>query len=239
MIINKNIKNLGIGPHVSKIIHDLANGEYCILIGGDDISKKNHAEKAVSYIEGKFKDFNMLDFNANIIDNKGKFVRKIEIDYDYKKFGLNDFIIANNIKSFAPGRIIKKSFFKSFDPISNNCPTEDVIIVLRSLLTGGFIRLNEILVSYRRHDENVSNQKGLAKFSNFAIIAQFTSDIIQAFNKNLINEKQAKLLIKRTSFELTLRNIKFSKKWYNRNKYISIALVIIAKYIYKIKNFFK
>lgn len=239
IIINRNEKNLGIGPHVSKIIYDLSKGEYCVLIGGDDISKKNHVATAVAYIEGKFKDFNMLDFNANIIDSNGDFIKKIKLNYDYKQVKLVDFLKANKLESFAPGRIIKRNFFKSFDPISNNCPTEDVVLVLRSLLAGGFIRINEVLVNYRRHEANISSKENIAKFSNLAIIAQFAKDIIHLFNKNEINEKLTILLFQRIKLEYKLRNIQFSDKWYNKNVRIKLLIVKLYKFIFRIKFFFK
>lgn len=238
IIINRNKKNLGIGQHVSKILYELTNGDYCILLGGDDISTPNHVERAIYYIEGPFKNFKMLDFNANIIDSKGNFKRKNKFDYNYKENKLIDFLKVNKLESFAPGRLLKKELLKSFEPISSNCPTEDVVLILRSLLLGGFVRIDEVLVNYRRHENNISNPSNIAKFSNLAITAQFTKDVIHLFNNNHLNEKLTILLLKRIILEFKLRNIQFINKWYNKNPRMRLLLVNLYKLNFRVKSFF-
>lgn len=237
IIINRNKKNLGIGQHVSKILYELTNGDYCILLGGDDISTPNHVERAIYYIEGPFKNFKMLDINANIINSYGDYLRKTKFNFDYKKYNLIDFIKANKIMSFAPGRVIKRELLEDFEPISRNCPTEDVVLVLRSLLLGGFVRTSEVLINYRRHENNISNPTNIAKLSNLAIITQFTKDVIHLFNNNRLNENLTVLLFKRIRLEYKLRNIKFINKWYNKNNRIKLFITFYYKLIFRIKLF--
>ena len=144
IILNKNDKNLGIGAHFSKVYDTIATGDLLIGLGGDDFAKDNHAAYAVGKMEDH-QDVNLIDFSAEIINQRDEFVKKIELDFKLKKFLIEDYINLKHINSFAPGRIIRRELLSSFRPISKNCPTEDSVFVLRSLLTGGFIRINEAI----------------------------------------------------------------------------------------------
>lgn len=237
IIVNRNETNLGIGGHVSNICYSIANGDYLILIGGDDISVEKHVEQAVESIE-KYPSVSMVDFNAEIINEKGNVIREIELDFDTKKFSLDDYIHMRKIQHFAPGRIFKRDLIDSFNPISRNCPTEDTVFVLRSLLIGGFMRMNLPLVKYRRHSSNTSSADGLSQLSNFAIVSQFISDVLYLFNSNILNEKLSTLLLKRLYLELKIRDLKFSK---SRNRVIAKGKQIYVEILrlkFLLENYF-
>ena len=234
IILNKNEINLGLGGHFSKVCYTIAKGDYLIISAGDDISKINHVEKAVINIE-KFHEVKMIDFSAEIIDENGSFVKKIQLDFDYKKNTLLDYLNLKKIELFAPGRIIDKELFHSFEPIYGKCPTEDSVMVLRSLLMGGSIRVNEQLVYYRKHQNNMSNINGLAKLSNLNIIAQYFKDILYLFDKDVIDENLCELLLKRVNLESKLRFFKFSKRNYKIQNITRPILTRLYIFYYKIK----
>ncbi|PTM08481.1 MAG: hypothetical protein DA407_07905 [Bacteroidetes bacterium] len=209
IIVNKNQQNLGIGGHFSKVCYTIAKGDYIIILGGDDISYKEHVEQAVSIIEEN-PTVTMIDFNAEIINKHGVFVKNNDLDFNFKKFTLDDYLDLRKLSHFAPGRILRKSLIDSFEPLLESCQTEDLVLVVRSLLMGGFIRVNKPLLKYRKHDASLSTVEGLSKFSNFTIIAQHLKDSIFLFDKGLIDEKTSIFLLKRISLELKLRDLKFS-----------------------------
>lgn len=232
IIVNQNKKNLGIGAHFSNVIHDIASGDLIILLGGDDVAEKNHAEFAVSKMK-EFKDVDLMDFSAKVIDTNGDLIKNIVLNYEYKKFNIRDYLNLIRIESFAPGRIIRKKFIQKFNRISINCPTEDSVLVLRSLITNGFMRYNKSLVNYRRHDGNFSSEGNLSNISYHAIISQYIKDVAHGYDSKQIDEITFQLLCKRIDVELKLRavNVNYKKK----SEILKALYIILIKIYYKFK----
>jgi glycosyltransferase involved in cell wall biosynthesis len=207
VIVNRNEKNLGIGGHVSKVFYTLINGEYIITCAGDDISKKEHVVKAVNYLE-QFPEIKMVDLNAQIIDQNNKVIRNIDLDFKIKKFTIQEYLKLENIYFFAPGRIFSKELIDKFNPISKNCPTEDSVLVFRSLLLGGFYRVNDPLVFYRKHDANFSSSSNLATLNNASIISQYLSDYNQL---EFSSRNKSNVIFKRLIIEFKLRELSYNK----------------------------
>ena len=204
--IFRNEKNLGLAVHYSKVIYEIASGEYIIFLGGDDICKSDHVAIAMSYV-CKFPDTMLFDFSGEIIDDKGCFVKKIDVAHKLKKYYLNDYLEMNSVNSFAPGRVFNRNLIDIFAPINANCPTEDSVMVLRSLLTGGFLRIDENLIYYRIHDHNISSNAGLKSMNNEAIINQYLTDITFLFSKGDLKIDIYHRIIFRIIFELKFRNL--------------------------------
>lgn len=232
IILNRNEQNIGLGGHCAKVFNKLSSGEYLVILGGDDISKINHVETAVSMMEEN-PSVSMIDFNGIIIDQDGRELGTYQkLDYNSKKFTLIDYLNFKPIFSFAPGRIFKRLLITEFNPISDNCPTEDSVLVLRSLLRGGLLRCNKELIFYRKHSTNMSNKKGLTKMSNLAIMAQYYNDTLKLFNDKKLNEITCEILIKRINIEHEIRKSRYVKS----NKLVSLAHKAF-KYVLR-KNYF-
>ena len=210
IILNRNESNIGIGGHFSKIMN-LCNGKYIIFLGGDDIAKPNHASIAFETIK-KYPEVNMVDFNAEIINEKGEKIRDNKLKFETKRYFIKDYLELKTIFSFAPGRIFNRELIDSFEEISENCPTEDSILVLRSLLTTGFIRANISPIYYRIHSNNASSSIGLSRISNHAISSQYIKDITSIFNSKKISSSLFKNLLARVLLDLNLKELKYSKK---------------------------
>jgi glycosyltransferase involved in cell wall biosynthesis len=208
IIVNRNETNLGIGGHVSKICNEIASGEYIVLLAGDDISKPNHVKIAYESMQ-KFPDIHMIDFCADIINSDSEIINESSVKYSFRKFELVDYLNLNHVESFGPGRIVKKEVFKDFGSISKTCPTEDSVMVLRSLLLGGFIRSNFKTVFYRKHDSNISNTSNISNLSNTAIISQYLTDLTHFYNNSLIGDQEFQTILKRILLEYKLRRYKY------------------------------
>jgi glycosyltransferase involved in cell wall biosynthesis len=212
VILNRNVKNLGLGQHFSEVCGNMSAGDYIVVLGGDDISKEEHVEIAIECIEDN-PDVPMIDFNGQIINSEGKELGIYQkLTFDKRKFSLADYLNLKPISSFAPGRIFKRSLISEFDPISANCPTEDSVLVLRSLLLGGFTRVNKSLVSYRTHDNNLSSSGSLRRVSDIAIIAQYYLDIFKLFNEKKIDDAACDLLMERINLEYNFRKTTYKQK---------------------------
>ncbi|WP_117880645.1 glycosyltransferase [Aureibaculum luteum] len=231
IILNQNEKNLGIGGHVSHICKFIASGEYVITAAGDDISKSYHVQRGVDLMNDQ--DIYMIDFNGDVINHESKVIGQRKLNFKKKTYTIDDYLQVNSIQSFAPGRIIKKEVFEKFELISSNCPTEDSVTVLRSLLLGGFLRVNETLVYYRKHDLNISGAHNIGKLSNMRIMAQYYRDILHFYDNNSISDMKCKLLLDRIHLELDLRNQRYG----NKNKLLSRVSTLLLGF--KIRKFKK
>ena len=208
IILNRNEKNLGIGGHVSKVLYSIASGDYLITLGGDDVSWKNHVENAVSYLE-KYNDVPMIDFCADVIGPEGRMIGEISMPFAARKYTLRDYLLLRRIRPFAPGRIFRKTLVSLFDPIPAECPTEDTVIVGRSLLLGGFYRVNATLVHYRKHGSNITNADAYAGISQLRIMEQLRRDGTRFCEYGFITRRTYRLLMERIDFEYRMRKVKF------------------------------
>lgn len=206
IILNSNQSNLGLGQHFSKVVNTMSSGEYIVVLAGDDSSLPTHVEKAIGYID-KHPNLAMVDFYAENMDENGVSLYTTTLDFKEQYFYLNDYLSFQGIKSFAPGRIFRRGLMTNFEPINKDCPTEDSVLVLRSLLYGGFLRVNEKLVFYRQHTNNIS--KSLSGLSNQSIIDQYQKDVDYLFRQQKINLKDKNILLKRINLELKLRIFKY------------------------------
>lgn len=211
IVFNQNTVNLGIAAHVNKVFGELCTGELMVTLGGDDMIINDYFENASKYFEID-PQLMMIDFNADIIDDKGNLTEKILLPYEHKVFQLEDYVNMQSIHSFAPGRMIKRDIVDCFEPISKYCPTEDSVFVLRALMLGKLMRMNNIVISYRRHGGNVSSVSNLKKMSNARIIAQYLKDVLYLYEKNKIREEVIGGLLNRINFQYHLREATYATK---------------------------
>ena len=121
-----------------------------------------------------------------------------------------------------------------FEPITRKCPTEDTVLVLRSLLVGGFTRMNKNLVSHRKHINNLSSKDGLSKLSNLSIILQYIKDVLCLYETDIIDEKTTNYILKRINLEYRLRSLSFDKRKYLIQNYSRPLIKRILKLKYKL-----
>ena len=229
IIVNKNPENLGLAANFNKTFYELAGGDFFITLGGDDILFNYNIEEALSFFNGD-SEITMVDFNAEVINSEGEKVGiAATLDFDEKTFNLNDYLHLNKIFSFAPGRIFRSSLIHSFPPISPNCPTEDSVLVVRSILLGKLYRINKLKIQYRRHFGNISTAANLKKMSNIRIVSQYITDSIYLYNKNKMSDEILLKLLKRFNYEHTRREIVYS----GLNKYNRILQQKLIKLKYK------
>jgi glycosyltransferase involved in cell wall biosynthesis len=230
----KNKENLGLALHYSKVAYEIALGEHIVFIGGDDISRSEHVATAMGYVNN-FPDIMLFDFNGEIIDENDLFVKKIDIKHKFKRYNLSDYVGMKVVDSLASGRVFNRKLIDIFPPINANCPTEDSVMVLRGLLTGGFLRVDENLIKYRKHSNNMSSTTGLAKMSNLAIISQYIKDMLYLFDNNIIDESVSVLLLERINLEHKLRVLKYSKRNFKTQYVLRPLLIRLHQLYFKLK----
>ncbi|MCW4450784.1 glycosyltransferase [Kaistella sp. BT6-1-3] len=229
IILNRNEINLGLAGNFNKTFGELATGDFLVTLGGDDAIKDDYFAEVLAVFE-KDNQIMMVDVNADIIDENGVISRRAtDLEYDQKLSGLENYLALEAVPSFAPGRMIRKELLSYFFPISHQCPTEDSVLVVRSLLLGKHCRLNKSPILYRRHSENVSTEANLKKMSNIRIVSQYIKDAITLYDNSLISDEFLLRLLARFEYEHKRRIIIYS----DLNKYIKIIKRRLIKIKYK------
>jgi glycosyltransferase involved in cell wall biosynthesis len=232
IVLNQNEKNLGIGAHFSKVCYELATGSLLLLNAGDDISKETHVEEAVHWME-RFQDAPMIDFKGEVIDRVGKVIRQIELPFEYYRNSLQEYLELKSVSSFGAGRVVRRDFIQAFPPIHGKCPTEDSVLILRSLLKGGSFRVNKALFYYRQHETNLSGTSSLRRLSNEAIIAQYLADVLHVYTKGEIDDDLFQHLYKRIHLHYIQRKFKYQPETNRIKAYKQKLQMRMEQYLYR------
>jgi len=159
IILNRNESNLGIGGHVNRIMQ-LAKGQIIIAAAGDDISLPNRVEKIYQAYESSNSTAKSIFSNARIIDDMGNpkglyFPNAFSpADFMPKLIAKRDFILIGATHAWS------RDAFDLFGPLLTPLTCEDMAIPFRSALLGCIRYIDEPLVIYRSHQDNVWKHPG-------------------------------------------------------------------------------
>lgn len=183
VVLNRNEKNLGIGPHVEYAV-GLSSGSYAVMAGGDDISMPDRVAKSMEVVErhgelgavfGRCRGFSGT-FNASADLESGKWEPEIaatewivrDRPEDWLSFSRKGKVLN------APGSLAmwNRKLFTRFSPMVDGVIAEDLLLGCRALFSGmGVAYTPAKMVHFRVHDANCFN--GVSK-ELFARRALFT-----------------------------------------------------------------
>jgi glycosyltransferase involved in cell wall biosynthesis len=153
IILNRNEKNLGTGGHVNRIM-ELSNGQLIVGAAGDDISLPERVNKIYMAYKESGGSAKSIFSNGSIIDKSGEKLRPLYISPPDAVLFSPEMIVKSN--SIVPGcsHAWAREVFDLFGPLAIPLSCEDIVIPLRSALTGEIRYIHEDLMMYRRHDAN-------------------------------------------------------------------------------------
>ncbi|RZU99101.1 glycosyltransferase [Spiribacter vilamensis] len=207
VIALKNDPNLGIGPHVSSIVAQ-ANGEYVAFAAGDDISKPDRVQYAMSILipfsekDGESRKYSFLS-SLTLIDHSGdvfahrsapptsSLSKKSSLPSNMRLFGLKD-LLSGSLHTSGPSRVIPKDLHMVFGGVREDCFTEDIVYYFRSVLAGRVVFSSKSTVLYRKHDANVSAPEAFYARPFDGVAAQLRTDLKVAIDKGLLSSIEAK-----------------------------------------------
>ena len=174
VILNRNEKNLGLVQHVNKLLFELAHGEFIFLNGGDDVSLPGRGSDQMEYF---LSDPSVMAVTGSYItidkDGKqtgeGRLQKDSLLRVDDRKYLQSD--------SFMTGGValgLRKAVLDRFGRLGD-CQTEDSVLRLRAMLLGPTMRSARILLKYRIHGENISQD--IRNFKTRKIAAQYRTDL--------------------------------------------------------------
>jgi len=146
--LNRNPRNLGIGAHLSRLV-ELAHGELLFVAAGDDVSLPQRCERVVAAWLAHERRPDLIASALIDIDEHGA-MHGLITPSDLASYRDAADWLARPPHVIGAAQAWTRRLFDRFGPLAAGVVGEDLIMVLRAVMSGGAITLPEPLVQYRR-----------------------------------------------------------------------------------------
>lgn len=219
VLVRKSPTNRGIGGHLNDVL-SLAKGKYIALAAGDDISEPDRTEDIITVlanVAGNISD--PIRHSAltilQTIDESGMAGAKTRIPKHGKhlptktfpiyEFDLND-LLTGRLFTSGPSRVFSRKLNEAFGTLRDDCFTEDITYLFRSVLAGNVLYFDKATVRYRRHSASLSQPKTLYAQPFEGVEAQLRTDLETARTAGMITPKAADHAEKWINANVAFRN---------------------------------
>tara|TARA_R100000935_G_scaffold49398_2_gene74681 strand:- start:8048 stop:9049 length:1002 start_codon:yes stop_codon:yes gene_type:complete len=202
--VRRNMENVGVGSHVSKVLAE-SNGEYIAFAAGDDISVDDRIEYAINSLrkvtENEKNAINVSFLSAlTLIDENGTSFGTVEVSKGWKKTFYTDTIhdifsfnmsnlLNGSLSTSGPSRIIHRDVYTLFGDIGDDCFTEDIVYLFRTALVGNIMYSDKKTIRYRKHRNNLSAPANLYSKPFLGVERQLRADLETATTHKLISNQ--------------------------------------------------
>ena len=170
IVLNSNPHNLGIGAHLSHLV-SLSKGEMLFVAAGDDVSLPQRCQQVMQTWHASGQRLDLIAAALIDVDETGHAGGVITPSDLATYHGAADWL-ARPPFVVGAAQAWTRRVFEHFGPLPEGVVAEDLVMVLRALMSGGAVTLAEPLVRYRRG--------GLS----FRRRAQTAADVVKALLKN-------------------------------------------------------
>jgi glycosyltransferase involved in cell wall biosynthesis len=151
--LNQNERNIGFGSHINRVM-EMATGTLIVVAAGDDVSLHNRVERLYSVYNSSGRKAMSIFSNAIVIDESGNKEQLCGQKIDPQTLSL--YWLAKHMGgAMGCSHAWDRRLFDLFGPMDKEVIHEDVVISFRAALLGKIEYLNEVLVLYRRHGNNI------------------------------------------------------------------------------------
>ena len=166
IILNRNEKNIGIGSQLNAAWHK-SRGELFVLANGDDVSLPERVSRTVeAWLEGIERAMGVTA-NLATMDAEGRPMnRLIRPRTEYPS--LREAVRYRCGPVLAASLAIDRQVFKRFGDLMPALILEDGPLFLRAMLLGPTRHIEEPLVRYRIHKENISQAYAVEDYESWA-----------------------------------------------------------------------
>jgi glycosyltransferase involved in cell wall biosynthesis len=173
VVLNRNPHNLGIGAHLSHLVK-LSKGEMLFVAAGDDVSLPQRVERVMQAWLASNQRLDLIAAKLIDVDELGH-TGAVITPSDLAEYRNAADWLARPPFVVGAAQAWTRRVFERFGPLPRGVVAEDLIMVLRALMSGGAVTLAEPLVRYRR---------GGLSFRRRALRA---GDVVKALLKNNSN----------------------------------------------------
>jgi glycosyltransferase involved in cell wall biosynthesis len=170
IVLNRNSSNLGIGAHLSHLV-SLSKGEMLFVAAGDDVSLPQRCERVMQAWFAADRRLDLIAAALIDIDEAGR-TGAVITPSDLASYRNAADWLARPPFVVGAAQAWTRRVFERFGPLPQGVVAEDLVMVLRAVMSGGALTLAEPLVRYRRG--------GLS----FRRRAQTTGHVVKALLKN-------------------------------------------------------
>ncbi len=152
VIVNKNDKNLGIVAHWNKVFK-LSSGQLIVASASDDVSLPNRTQSLVD----KWQNSNVsaVYSNAVSINDVGQVGEEV-VRYGKDHLDFKGIIQAGHTGVLGATAAWDREVFTTFGDVPGDVRNEDGQLAFRAGLLKGIAYINQPLVQYRTHGDNIS-----------------------------------------------------------------------------------
>jgi glycosyltransferase involved in cell wall biosynthesis len=155
IILNKNVKNLGLAEHINQVAR-LSAGSIIVFAAGDDISLPHRVESIVAEFS-RSENVRAVFSGYTKIGASGEVVGEVLLPQDTRFFtGLEQIAKAGGWAGLGATFAYHRECFTSERPIPREIICEDRLLPFRAALLGTVAYVSEPLILYRVHDESIT-----------------------------------------------------------------------------------
>jgi glycosyltransferase involved in cell wall biosynthesis len=186
VILNRNIRNMGLGQHYNRVM-EIASGQIIEIAAGDDVSLPWRTSDSVALLQAH-PEATCVSLQIRMFENDPPpMAPNADEVGPLSTWTLTDFATRQGFFINAPGRAFRKFTHDFFGPIDESCPVEDGPSLLRCLLHGVAITSGKVGVLYRWNGRNISSPENIAKIRFAPIYDDYLNSVNIAFERQLID----------------------------------------------------
>ena len=238
----KNTENLGINKTLNNAIK-YCKGDYFKLIACDDILQENYVQNCVELLQNTTDEVGMAFSNMDLINEKGERISDSylnesrlktihQTEYTFFQKLIRDYFIP------APSVVYKMRAFQNIAPYDENLSSEDYDFNLRFAKKYGYLYIDEVLVSYRRHGDNLSQtygSKSSLQMMQSVVLKHINAPELSSVEKEEIAKLIRRNIVKSYRFKFGwLFRWKLYVDFFERTQNKSIAMSLIWNTIMKV-----
>ncbi len=186
IILNRNIKNLGIGKN-TQIAINLCEADFYVTCDGDDISSKDRFSKLIDFFQEDKTKVNLIATDAYLM-TKSSEIQSIKISSDLESIGSVLNLLNHKPIFFGATTAFTRDLIIDYPEIHEGVYGIDQIMLLRSMMKGGSKTLHEPLVYHRQggvtgfQARNIYEKIERFKTDSLRSMADFSQMILDSSN---------------------------------------------------------
>ena len=165
VLLNRNPTNIGIGSQINAAVA-MSHGELVVLANADDVSRPDRVSRSVAAWQPEGRRCMAVWSSLQQIDESGNRLGRVmdmRVDAPDLATGTRNRFSGGGAASLALDRCV----FDAFGPLPDNLILEDSPLFARAMILGPVAYLDEPLVDYRVHGQNISQTSAVADYDTW------------------------------------------------------------------------